>query len=99
MEALTDRMEDEANAYFQRIEALGGVIPALEVGFMQREIAEAAFRFQQEVDRGERTIVGVNDFVADEAVEIPILEMDPAGLRAPGGAAAACARRAAITAR
>ncbi len=79
MEALTDRMEDEANAYFKRIEALGGVVPALEAGFMQREIAEAAFRFQQEVDRGERTIVGVNDFVADEKIEIPILEMDPQG--------------------
>jgi methylmalonyl-CoA mutase, N-terminal domain len=79
VEALTDRMEEEANAYFKRIEALGGVIPALEAGFMQREIAEAAFRFQQEVDRGERTIVGVNDFVADEALEIPILEMDPQG--------------------
>ncbi len=79
MEALTDRMEEEANAYFKRIDALGGVIPALEAGFMQREIAEAAFRFQQEVDRGERTIVGVNDFVADKAVAIPILQMDPQG--------------------
>jgi methylmalonyl-CoA mutase, N-terminal domain len=79
VEALTDRMEEEANAYFRGIEALGGVIPALEAGFMQREIAEAAFRFQQEVDAGERTIVGVNDFVANEPVEIPILEMDPKG--------------------
>jgi len=79
VEALTDRMEDEAQAYFRRIEALGGVIPALEAGFMQREIAEAAFRFQQEVDRGQRTIVGVNDFVADEPVSIPILQMDPQG--------------------
>jgi methylmalonyl-CoA mutase N-terminal domain/subunit len=79
MEALTDRMEEEANGYFKRIEALGGVIPALEAGFMQREIAEAAFRFQQEVDRGQRTIVGVNDFLSDGAVAIPILEMDPKG--------------------
>lgn len=79
VEALTDRMEEEANAYFRGIEALGGVIPALEAGFMQREIAEAAFRFQREVDAGERTIVGVNDFVANEPVEIPILEMDPKG--------------------
>jgi len=79
VETLTDRMEDEAQAYFRRIEALGGVIPALEAGFMQREIAEAAFRFQQEVDRGQRTIVGVNDFVADEPVSIPILQMDPQG--------------------
>ena len=79
VEALTDRMEAEANAYFRRIEALGGVIPALEAGFMQREIAEAAFRFQQEVDRGERTVVGVNDYVADEQPAIPILAMDPQG--------------------
>ncbi len=79
VEALTDRMEAEAKAYFKRIEALGGVIPALEAGFMQREISEAAFRFQQEIDRGQRTIVGVNDFVADEPMSIPILEMDPQG--------------------
>ena len=79
IEALTDRLEAEAQAYFRRIEALGGVIPALEAGLMQREIAEAAFRFQQEVDRGQRTIVGVNDFVADEPVSIPILQMDPQG--------------------
>ncbi len=79
IEALTDKMEAEANAYFRKIEALGGVVPSLEVGFMQREIAEAAFRFQQEVDRGERTIVGVNDYVSDESVAIPILKMDPQG--------------------
>ena len=79
IEALTDKMEEEANAYFRKIDALGGVISSLEVGFMQREIAEAAFRFQQEVDRGERTIVGVNDYVAKERPTIPILEMDPRG--------------------
>jgi methylmalonyl-CoA mutase N-terminal domain/subunit len=79
VEALTDLMETEANNYFRRIDAHGGVIPALEVGFMQREIAEAAFRFQQEIDRGQRTIVGVNDYVADEELAIPILEMDPQG--------------------
>jgi len=72
-------MEAEANAYFRRIEALGGVIPALEAGLMQRDIAEAAFRFQQEVDRSERTIVGVNDYVIDERLAIPILQMDPQG--------------------
>jgi len=79
VEALTDRLEAEAVAYFRRIDALGGVIPALESGFMQREIAEAAFRFQQEVDRGERIIVGVNNYAADEPLAIPILEMDPQG--------------------
>jgi methylmalonyl-CoA mutase N-terminal domain/subunit len=79
IEALTDKMEEEANAYFRKIEALGGVVPSLEVGFMQREIAEAAFRFQQEVDHRDRTIVGVNDYVTDEALAIPILQMDPQG--------------------
>jgi methylmalonyl-CoA mutase N-terminal domain/subunit len=79
VEALTDRLEREAHDYFQRIEALGGVIPAIEAGFQQREIAEAAFRTQQEIDAGERTIVGVNDYVADEAVAIPTLAMDPRG--------------------
>ncbi|MGQ9841866.1 MAG: acyl-CoA mutase large subunit family protein [Anaerolineae bacterium] len=79
VEALTDRLEAEAEVYFRRIEALGGVIPAIEAGFMQREIAEAAFRFQQEVDRSERTIVGVNNYVAAEPLTIPILEMDPQG--------------------
>ncbi len=79
IEALTDRLEADAYAYFRRIEALGGVIPALEAGFMQREIAEAAFRFQQEIDRGERTVVGVNDYAADEPLAIPLLAMDPQG--------------------
>jgi methylmalonyl-CoA mutase, N-terminal domain len=79
VEALTDRLEQEANAYFRQIEALGGVIPAIEAGLMQREIAEAAFRFQQELDREERTIVGVNAYVSDEPMAIPILQMDPQG--------------------
>jgi methylmalonyl-CoA mutase, N-terminal domain len=79
VEAETDRMEQEANAYFRQIEALGGVVASLEGGFMQREIAEAAFRYQQEVDRVERTVVGVNDFVSGEKMAIPILAMDPQG--------------------
>jgi methylmalonyl-CoA mutase N-terminal domain/subunit len=79
LEKLTDAMEAEAEAYFRRIEALGGVIPAIESGFFQREIADAAYRYQMEIDTGARTIVGVNDFVADEPIAIPILEMDPQG--------------------
>ena len=79
VEALTDRIELEAQDYFRRIEMLGGVVPAIEAGFMQREIAEAAFRYQQEVDRGERIIVGVNDYVTDEMSATPILKMDPQG--------------------
>jgi methylmalonyl-CoA mutase, N-terminal domain len=55
------------------------VLPAIEDGFFQREIAESAFRYQQEIDRGERTIVGVNDYVSGEPPAIPILTMDPQG--------------------
>jgi methylmalonyl-CoA mutase, N-terminal domain len=55
------------------------VLPAIENGFFQREIAEAAFRYQREIDEDERTIVGVNGQVMNEPIEIPILEMDPDG--------------------
>ena len=78
VEALTDRMEKEAEAYFERIDALGGVIPAIEKGFFQREIADAAYRYQLELDAKEKIIVGVNDFVEkDERIEIPILAISP----------------------
>ena len=79
VEALTDRMEAEANAYFDQIQRLGGVVPAIEHGFFQREIADAAYVYQREIDARQRTIVGVNDYVADEPVEVPILAMDPDG--------------------
>ena len=81
LEKLTDDMEKEARAYFERIEEIGGVIPALETGYFQKEIADASARFQREVESGERTIVGVNDFITDEPIEIPILKMDPEGER------------------
>ena len=78
VEALTEKMEKEAEAYFKKIDALGGVIPAIEVGFFQREIAEAAYRYQQELDKKEKIIVGVNDFVENnEQIEIPILSISP----------------------
>jgi methylmalonyl-CoA mutase N-terminal domain/subunit len=79
VEALTDRMERECLAYFRRIEELGGVIPAIRAGFFQREIADAAYVYQREIDSGRRGIVGVNKYVVDEPLEIPILEMDPDG--------------------
>ncbi|PWH18658.1 MAG: methylmalonyl-CoA mutase [Anaerolineae bacterium] len=79
VEAQTDRLERQAYEYFQRIEALGGVIPAIEKGFFQSEIADAAYRYQREIDSGERKIVGVNAFVEDKPITIPILEMDPHG--------------------
>ena len=79
VEQLTDQMEAEAWAYLDKVEALGGVLPAIELGFFQQEIADAADRYQREIDAKERIIVGVNEFVANEPVEIPILEMDPQG--------------------
>lgn len=78
VEALTEKMEKEAETYFEKIDALGGVIPAIEAGFFQREIAEAAYRYQLELDRKEKIIVGVNDFVEEnEQLEIPILLIPP----------------------
>jgi methylmalonyl-CoA mutase N-terminal domain/subunit len=79
VEKLTGETEAAARAYFRKIEDLGGVLPAIESGFFQREIADAAFRYQREIDQHERTIVGVNDYVTDEPIEIPILDMDPQG--------------------
>jgi methylmalonyl-CoA mutase N-terminal domain/subunit len=79
VEALTDRMERETYEYFHKIEALGGVIPAIEKGFFQREIAEAAYRYQMEIDTQQRTVVGVNEYTEDKPLSIPLLEMDPEG--------------------
>lgn len=79
VEAQTNRMEKEAYAYFRRIEELGGVIPAIEKGFMQSEISDAAYRYQREIDEGRRKIVGVNAYVEDKPLSIPILKMDPNG--------------------
>jgi len=81
VEALTNRTEAAVYEYFRRIEALGGVIPAIERGFFQRELAESAYRYQREIDRHERTIVGVNEYVLDEPLAIPLLQMDPEGER------------------
>jgi methylmalonyl-CoA mutase N-terminal domain/subunit len=79
VEALTDRVEAETYDYFKRIDELGGVLPAIETGFFQQEIADASYRHQTEVDTGERTIVGVNRYVSEDPPAIPILEMDPEG--------------------
>jgi len=78
VEALTHKMERQAEEYFEKINALGGVIAGIEKGFFQREIAQAARRYQEEIDRKERIIVGINEYVEpDEKIEIPILEIDP----------------------
>jgi methylmalonyl-CoA mutase N-terminal domain/subunit len=79
VEAMTNRMEQETYDYFRKIEALGGVIPAIERGFFQREIAEAAYRYQMEIDTHQRVVVGVNELAEDEPIRIPLLEMDPEG--------------------
>jgi len=77
VEALTDRMEEEAEAYFREIDAMGGVLAGIENGYFQREIAEAAFRYQQELERREAFQVGVNVFVEAEETAMPILRIDP----------------------
>jgi methylmalonyl-CoA mutase N-terminal domain/subunit len=79
VEAQTDRIEAQAYDYFRRIEELGGVIPAIEKGFFQSEISDAAYRYQREIDAGVRKIVGVNAHAEDKPMSIPILEMDPQG--------------------
>jgi methylmalonyl-CoA mutase N-terminal domain/subunit len=78
LEQLTNELERQAYDYFERIEELGGVIPAIEQNFQQREIAEASFRYQSEVERGERVIVGVNRYEQQDEQPIEILRIDPA---------------------
>ncbi len=81
VEALTNRMEEEAYEYFRKIESLGGMMGAIERGFPQREIAESAYRYQREIDTGQRIVVGVNDYLTEEHVTIPLLEIDREGER------------------
>ncbi|MFN7182295.1 MAG: methylmalonyl-CoA mutase, partial [Planctomycetota bacterium] len=76
VETLTAKIEDEAKKYFQEIEKLGGMIPATEKGYIQKEIARAAYQYQQEVEEKKRIIVGVNAFVEEKKEEIPILKID-----------------------
>ncbi|MGA7838336.1 MAG: methylmalonyl-CoA mutase family protein [Ignavibacteriaceae bacterium] len=78
VEALTDKMEKQANEIFDQIDSLGGVIPAIETGYFQKEIADAAYIYQKAVEKKEKFIVGVNEFVeSDEKVDIPILLISP----------------------
>ena len=78
VEDLTNRLEAEAYDYFDRIRKLGGVIPAIEENFFQREIADASFRYQAEVEAKQRIIVGVNRYEAQEEAPIELLRVDPA---------------------
>jgi methylmalonyl-CoA mutase N-terminal domain/subunit len=74
LETLTDTLEEQAEAYFRQIDAMGGVVEGIERGFFQRELGAAAYQYQQEMERKQRVIVGVNDYVEpDEKLEIPIL--------------------------
>ncbi|MEW6296928.1 MAG: methylmalonyl-CoA mutase family protein [Thermodesulfobacteriota bacterium] len=77
VEALTDRMEKDAFAYIERIDELGGMIRAIEIGYPQKEIADAAYRYQQQLDSGEKVIVGVNKYVIPEERPLEILKIDP----------------------
>jgi len=77
IEAMTDKMEAEAEKYFERIDDLGGVLPAIDQGFFQQEIADAAYEYQKAVDRGERILVGVNRYRTAEPMAIEILKIDP----------------------
>lgn len=79
VEARTDHMQAEVYDYFRRIQEMGGVIPAIEKGFFQSEIADAAYRYQREIDEGSRKIVGVNAYQEDKPLRIPILAMDADG--------------------
>jgi methylmalonyl-CoA mutase N-terminal domain/subunit len=79
IEWLTDKMEEETYQYWGKVDKLGGVLPAIEKGFYQREIANAAYKYQKEIEENKRIIVGVNEYKMDEPIEIPILKMDEKG--------------------
>ena len=79
VEALTKQVEEGAYDYFRRIADVGGVIPAIESGYLQREIANAAYNYQQEMDRNEMITVGVNDYVSETPPDIPLLRVDREG--------------------
>ncbi len=79
VEAQTNKMEKQAYEIFHRIEELGGMLPAIEKGYFQSEIADSAYRYQREVDQDVRRIVGVNAYAENKPITIPLLEMDPQG--------------------
>jgi methylmalonyl-CoA mutase, N-terminal domain len=106
LEHLTGTLEAQAYEYFDRIAALGGVIPAIKENFFQREIAEASYRYQSEVESGKRVIVGVNRYVHEDEEPLEILRIDPAleqkqidrlaGVKARRDSAAVATRLAAL---
>jgi methylmalonyl-CoA mutase, N-terminal domain len=78
VEALTDRMERDAMDYIRRIDEMGGMVKAIETGYPQREIAEAAFTYQRQLEQGVKTVVGVNKYSIPEEIKIETLRIDPA---------------------
>ncbi len=79
VEAQTNRLEKEAYDYFHKIETLGGVLLSIEKGFFQREIAEAAYRYQMAIDSRQRVVVGINEHLEEDPIRIPLLKLDPEG--------------------
>ncbi|MDK2870561.1 MAG: methylmalonyl-CoA mutase, N-terminal domain [Pyrococcus sp.] len=77
IEWLTDHIYEEALKYIEKIQKMGGMMRAIERGYIQKEIAEAAYKYQKEIEEGKRIIVGVNAFVTDEPIEVEILKVDP----------------------
>jgi methylmalonyl-CoA mutase, N-terminal domain len=78
VEELTNRLEAQAHEYFEQIRALGGVVPAIKENFFQKEIADASYRYQSELEQGQRVIVGVNRYRQDDEQELELLRIDPA---------------------
>jgi methylmalonyl-CoA mutase N-terminal domain/subunit len=77
IEKLTDEIESRAKEYIARIDALGGVLRAIETGYVQGEIQKAAYDYQRSIERGEQIVVGVNQFVAEKGTPIPTMRVDP----------------------
>jgi methylmalonyl-CoA mutase N-terminal domain/subunit len=78
VEHLTNQLEEEAEEYFRKVEDLGGVVKAIDRGFFQKEISDAAYRYQKEIEKKTKIVVGVNDYVIeDEKIEIDLLKIDP----------------------
>jgi len=76
VEALTNKMEEQAWDYIHKIDDMGGMVKAIEKGFPQMEISDAAYKFQRQIDSGEKIMIGINKYVTEEDVEIPFLEID-----------------------
>jgi len=76
VEALTNKMEEEANRYIKTIDNMGGMIAAIEAGYPQKEIADAAYKYQKDVENGKKTVVGVNKYILNEETPIDLLEID-----------------------